>query len=337
MPFPDFERESADAARFDGSVRAARFSWSYSRERLFRRCRRSYFIGCFLAQGGWDPAAHPVIRSAYAEKQRMSFRIWLSRTVQNGLAEGLKKALVHPADQRRKLFSSTCLRSLSRNLFDLEYSMGHGEYRDDPRRPCIRECLSGQSDRFPELRQQAIDSFGTACDTLMRAPLFQELLRFDPIRFRFHENLLSLPFGRWTAWFSPGLVFFSGRQFEMLLCSASDPAGETKEITESPLPDPVRVTAALFERHVRTVRKGAATRARVFRFGAERAELEEIQPADGLDSLICSGAEEMFSLIRPDGSVSFRDFPKTSVSARCTDCQYAETCRLLDQWEKDHC
>lgn len=338
MPSPDFEKEAADAARFDGVLRAARFSWSYSRERLFRRCRRAYFIGCFLAQGGWDPMAHPVIRSAYAEKQRMSFRLWLSRTVQEAVAEGLKKALGHPADSRRKLFSSGCLRYFSGKLSDLEYSMVHREYLSDPKRPCIRECLpGGQADRFPELRNRAMESFRTVHKTLTDAPLIRELLLFDPIRFRFHENLLSLPFGRWTAWFSPGLVFFDGKRFNMLLCSATESADGPDEWTDTALPDPAGVAAALFDLHVRTVRQGTSSRARLFRFGSGDAGLEEIRPADGLQTLIGTGAEEMFSRIRPDGSVRFADFPKTDDAVRCAGCQYAETCRLLDRWEEHHC
>ena len=338
MPSPDFEKELLEAARFDGSVRDVRFSWSYSREHLFRQCRRAYFISCFLSQGGWEPLVHPVIRAAYVEKQRISFRLWLSRTVQNGIAEGLKKALVHPVDSRHKLFTSVCLRFFSKNLFDLEYSMEHGEYRNDPKRPCIRECLDGQVDRFRELRHQAMESFGTAYNTLTSSPLFQELLRLDPIRFRFGDTLLSYPFGQWTVWFSPGLVFFDGRRFNMLLCSASaSVSGEEEEARDSALPDPARVTAALFDLHVRTIRKGAPPLARLFRFDSANAALEEIQPADGLPSLIRSGAEEMFSLIHPDGSVFFADYPKTTVRGRCAGCQFAGTCRLLDQWEARHC
>lgn len=340
MQPPDFEKETADAARFDGSVQVRRFSWSYSRERLFRRCRRAYFIGCFLPQGGWDPMAHPVIRSAYVEKQRLSFRLWLSRAVRNGITEGLKKALGHPVEQRRKLFSSGCLRSFSKELFELEYSMEHEEYLNDPKRPCIRECLGKGPESFSERRQQAMDSFGTAYKTLISSPLIRELLLQDPIRFRFQDDLLSMPWKRWTVWFSPGLVFFDGRRFNMLLCSASDFSGETEEIPEeiSPLPDPPSVTAALFDLHVRTVWKGAPPLARLFRFDSGHAEVEEIRPADGVEALIDSGAEEMFSLIRPDGTVFFGDFPKASESARCGTCQYAETCRLLDRWEEGrHC
>ena len=340
MQPPDFERETADAAHFDGSVTVRRFSWSYSREQLFRQCRRAYFIGCFLPQGGWDPAAHPVIRSAYVEKQRLSFRLWLSRAVGNGIAEGLKKALGHPGELRRKLFSSGCLRSFSKDLSDLEYSMEHREYLSDPKRPCIRECLGGQPDSFSERRQQAMDSFGTAYRTLTSSPLIRELLPLEPLQVRFRDGLLSLPVGRWTVWFSPGLVFFSGRQADMLLFSASDPSGRTGERTEeSPLPDPdpAGVAAALFGLHVRTVWKGMQPRCRIFRFGTGDARLEEIRPAEEIQARICSGADEMFSLIRPDGSVRFTDFPKMPGPGRCGGCQYAETCLLLDQWEECHC
>lgn len=337
MHSPDFDREMSDAACFDGSVRAARFSWSYSRERLFRHCRRACFIGCFLPQGGWDPMAHPVIRSAYMEKQRMSFRLWLSRTVQDGIVDGLKKALAHPADSHQKLFASGCLRSFSRNLFDLEYSMEHREYLSDPKRPCIRECLGGQPDLFPELRRRAAAAFGKVYEFLMSGPLLRELLSLDPVCFRFQERLLSQTLDRWTVWFSPGLVFFPGGRPNMLLCSASTTSEETEEAADTALPDPAGVAAALFALHIRTLQEARPPLARLFRFNSEEAGLEEIRAADGLRTLIDSGAKAMFSLIRPDGSVFFGDFPKTSDPVRCPGCQYAGTCRLLDEWEARHC
>ena len=339
MPSPDFEKELLSAAQFDGSVPASRFSWSFSRERLFRRCRRAFFIGCFLSQGGWDPLVHPLIRSAYMEKHTLPFRLWLTRTVQNGIAAGLRKAVILPPDSRRKAFSSGCLRFLSKNLFDLEFSLEHGEYLSDPKRPCVRECSDGQMTRFPELRRQALDSFSAAYAALMKVPWFHDILQLDVMHFRFDDDLISILFEQWPVWFSPGLVFFSGKQFNMVLCSASEtvcPSGEESD-TEDDLPDPACVTAALFEMHIRSKWQREPPLARLFRFGPDGADVEEIRPEPGIRTLIRNGAGEMFSLIRPDGSVRFGDFPKTPDPIRCVGCQYAGTCRLLDQWADRHC
>ena len=75
----------------------------------------------------------------------------------------------------------------------------------------------------------------------------------------------------------------------------------------------------------------------LFRFGTQHADLEEIRPAPGIRDRIRTGAGEMFSLIRPDGSVFFGDFPKTGETRRCGGCPYAETCRELDAWADRHC
>ena len=337
MSSPDFEKELLSAAQFDGSVHAARFSWSCSRERLFRRCRRAFFIGYFLSQGGWDPLVHPLIRSAYLEKNWLSFRLWLTKTVQAGIAAGLKKAAPLPPDERRKVFASGCLRFFSKNLFELEFSMEHEEYRNDPKRPCVRECLNGRMDRFPEFRKQALDSFSSVYAALMKAPWFQDILKLDVMHFRFGDDLIALHIDQWPVWFAPGLVFSLGKRFNMFLCSASIPDSlSPKETEPDELPDPVRVTAALFEMHVRSKGRQEAPLARLFRFGQDGAEWEEIQPCPDIRALIRSGAEAMFSRIRPDGSVHFGDFPKTSEPEQCADCQYAGTCRMLDQWADCH-
>ncbi len=340
MPSPDFEKELLSAAQFDGSVPAERFSWSFSRERLFRRCRRAFFISCFLSQGGWDPLVHPLIRSAYEEKHILPFRLWLTRTVQNGIAAGLKKAAVLPPDARRKAFSSGCLRFLSKDLFDLEFSLEHGEYRSDPKRPCVRECLGGQTARFPEIRRLALDSFSAVYAALMKAPWFHDILQLDILHFRFDDDLISILFEQWPVWFSPGLVFFSGKRFNMLLCSASEtvcPPAEESGPDGDPLPDPAAVTAALFEMHIRSKWQREPPQARLFRFGPDGADAEEIRSFPGIRELIRNGASEMFSLIRPDGSVRFEDFPKTQVPERCGRCPHAGTCRLLDHWADRHC
>lgn len=329
----DFEKEMLSAARFGGSRTAFRFSWSFSRERLFRRCRRAFFIDCFLSQGGWDPSAHPLIRSAYVEKQRLPFPLWLSRTVRAGLREGLKKALAQPPDARRKAFSSGFLRFLSGKLFDLEFSMSRKEYLDDPKRPCLRECVEGEKIPFSALRPQAVSAFGTAHGLLTGSPLFQELLSLDVMNFRFGEDLISLPFDPCPVWFAPGLIFFLSNKFHMLLPSASGAEDETPGF-----PPAAAVSAALFDLHIRSKWKSEEpTVTHLFRFGPDAAGMEEIPPASGLPDRIRSGAGEMFSLIRPDGSVFFGDFPKTGEPGGCASCRYAGTCRMLDEWALHHC
>ena len=324
---PDFEKDILSAAEFNGIRRASRFSWSYAREMLFRRCKKAYFIRYYLAQGGWDMYASPIVRSAYIEKYRMPFHIWLARTFHLAMRSAFRQAAVQPLDKREKTFTAACLRYLGRAVSDLQFSLENREYADDPKKPAILEFLRApdQSAALLELKQQAVDSFSSAYGALIKSEIFKSILALNFTALRLDDPFLSFQFEQWPVWFAPGIVWYDKGEFHSLLAQVPAPQGNDASGE--------KVTAALFDLHVQSKWNFRKTTSTVFVFDEKGSSMTTIKPATGIRSLIRKGSEEMLSLIREDANVDCRDFPCTTQTEYCTHCQFKTTCKSLRNWE----
>ncbi len=88
-------------------------TWSVSRDRLFRQCKRAYYYNYYGSWGGWDSAvADERTRKIYILKNLQTLQMWAGGIVHESIAESLrsyaaKKALIEPsrlfASARRKL------------------------------------------------------------------------------------------------------------------------------------------------------------------------------------------------------------------------------------------
>lgn len=327
---PDFEKDILSAAEFDGSRRASRFSWSCSREILFRRCKKAYFIRYYLAQGGWDSYANPLVRSAYIEKYRMPFHIWLARTFHLAMQSAFRQAAVQPFDKRKKIFTAACLRYLGRAVSDLQFSLENREYADDPKKPAILEFLQAadQTAALLDLKQKAVDSFSSAYGTILKSEVFASILSLNFTALRLDDPFLSFQFEQWPVWFAPGIVWYDKGQFHSLLSQVSDPEGD--DGTSS------RVTAALLDLYVQTKWNFRKTSSSVFVFHETGGFFSPLEPEPAIRTLIRKSSQEMLSLIQDDANVNCRDFPCTEQIRYCKNCQFKGTCQALCAWERSH-
>ena len=68
------------------------FSWSRTRDNVFKECRRRYFYQYYGAWGGWDADADPLVRRLYVLKKLGTRQMWAGRLVH----ETIERAAVHP-------------------------------------------------------------------------------------------------------------------------------------------------------------------------------------------------------------------------------------------------
>ncbi len=322
-----FEQKAVQASAFHGSVKADYFSWSCAREKLFLSCERACFLRYYLAQGGWDPYAHSMIRSAYREKYVMPTEIWLARTFQNAVQNGFREAMTRKPAARKRAFSSVCLKHLSKAVFDLQFSIENKEYMSDPRKPVLLEYLHSRTpdQTFLELKQRAVKSFSTAYAGFVKSFLFAELLNLDITDFRLDETFFSFQFEQYPIWFAPGLVYFRNGVFNMLLFHNSEEGDAGEE---------VRILAGLFAMYVRSKWKKQEYATQLFSFSSFRAELMDIRPLERVRTRIRQNAGAMFSKIKPDGTVCCEDFACTEDTEICRTCQFAGTCGMLNEWHR---
>ncbi len=66
------------------------FSWSVSRARLFRTCRRAYYYMYYGSWGGWDREAPLLVRQLYLLKQIQSLILWGGSLAHQVAADALK-------------------------------------------------------------------------------------------------------------------------------------------------------------------------------------------------------------------------------------------------------
>ncbi len=56
-------------------------TWSFSRDRLFKECRRAYYYQYYASWGGWDSQADESVRKAYILKNVRNIDIWVGDIV----------------------------------------------------------------------------------------------------------------------------------------------------------------------------------------------------------------------------------------------------------------
>lgn len=78
------------------------FSWSFSREALYRRCPRAYYYHYYAAWEGWQPDAPPPVRQTYLLKNLTTIPQWIGTLVHDAIKFALSRlqsgAIVPPAD-----------------------------------------------------------------------------------------------------------------------------------------------------------------------------------------------------------------------------------------------
>lgn len=67
------------------------FSWSVSRERLFRTCRRAYYYTYYGSWGGWEADTDARTRKLYILKNMTTLEMWAGSIVHETIAEALRR------------------------------------------------------------------------------------------------------------------------------------------------------------------------------------------------------------------------------------------------------
>jgi hypothetical protein len=67
------------------------FSWSFSREALYRRCPRAYYYHYYAAWEGWQPDAPPPVRHTYLLKNLTTIPQWVGTLVHDAIKFALSR------------------------------------------------------------------------------------------------------------------------------------------------------------------------------------------------------------------------------------------------------
>jgi len=148
------------------------FSWSVSRDDIFRKCRRMYYYQYYGSWGGWDFAADKRNRAIYILKQLQNRQMWAGSKVHecienilNEIKIGIKKIDIgQKIENTLNLMRKEFLSSKNKNyltdpktcaLFEHEYGLEVSKEEWQSNADNVAECLKQffNSDVYEEISQ----------------------------------------------------------------------------------------------------------------------------------------------------------------------------------------
>lgn len=164
------------------------FSWSKSRDEVFRACRRQYYYQYYGAWGGWSERADARTRTLYVLKQLQTRQQWLGSTVHNCLRwilTGIRKHGQAPAEE-------LALQHLARRLQVDFQNSGEGVYWEKPKGTCALieheyDDLDVPDDAWEELFEKAL----RCVSAFYHSTVFDDLLAQPRDRWLELEDLAS--------------------------------------------------------------------------------------------------------------------------------------------------
>jgi PD-(D/E)XK nuclease superfamily protein len=164
------------------------FSWSRTRDNVFKECRRRYFYQYYGAWGGWDANADPLVRRLYVLKKLGTRQMWAGRLVH----ETIERALLAMRDGHA--LSEVALIEDTVRQMRLEWRGSRdGIYREQPKRTGLFEHEYAVPIRDAEW-QALRDHIVRCLRNFHRLPLLEDIKRTPPERWSFIEDLGSFAF-----------------------------------------------------------------------------------------------------------------------------------------------
>ncbi len=223
----DFEKDIASASRFRKVLPETEFSWSLSRHRLFHFCKRACFLHYYLAQGGWDVYADPLVREVYSLKKLLPLKLHLSGIFEDSLSEALlrTRGISGPPVEKKKLLLGLLLRSLSRKASGAfpgraDSSSGSGEEGGTGIHWNLLEHFYGVRgfSTAEAVHRRIRESLGKAWRFLGASPLADELSGLTENDLLFCSRIAAFRYGSCRVWFHPGTVWFRKNTAFALRC-----------------------------------------------------------------------------------------------------------------------
>ena len=164
------------------------FSWSRTRDNVFKECRRRYYYQYYGAWGGWEAGADPLVRRLYVLKQLGTRQMWAGRLVH----ETIERALLAMRDGHA-LSEAALIEDTVRQM-RLEWKGSRdGIYREYPKRTGLFEHEYGVPIRDSEW-QALRDHIVRCLRNFHRLPLLEDIKRTPTERWTFIEDIGSFPF-----------------------------------------------------------------------------------------------------------------------------------------------
>ena len=178
-------------------------SWSHSRDRIFRACKREYFWQFYASHGGWLAAAGNLAQLAYALKQLTTFEMELGASIHRAAARialAIREGRSWPGRSELEAQAKADLNALYVRSQDLRTFRLRPKYH-----PVDRHIYYGGS-LEPWRQQKLQEKLQNCLSNLLSSPVWDHVMAAGDAILVIDE-LATFPWDTIDIWVAPDLVF----------------------------------------------------------------------------------------------------------------------------------
>jgi hypothetical protein len=293
------------------------FSWSHSRDRVFRACKREYFWQHYASHGGWLAAAGNVAQLAYAAKQLTTFEMELGASIHRAaarIARAIRDGETWPGREELEAQAREDLNALWVRSQDLRTFALRPKYH-----PVDRHMYYGGT--LEPRRQEKLQEKLQACvGHLLVAPVWNDVMAAGPDAILVIDDLSSFPWNMLDIWVAPDLVF-----------KGSDGICLVDWKTGRLLPDPEQLGLyGLYAREVLDLDPPYLGRLVGLEEGNEVIHEITDEALEAVEDRVFTSVVRMRTYVVDPGTnqpLPVERFPLTDHRSRCDRCSYYALCR----------
>ncbi|MFA7230774.1 MAG: hypothetical protein WC071_05850 [Victivallaceae bacterium] len=184
------------------TANAERFSWSLSRDNLFKFCQLAYFFHYYAALGGhYQHCAEPV-RLLHRLKQLVSCQQWEN----NIFSESVREYFLTKSGDDYPVDSDALFNLAHRRFAQGKRSVLLEEWRNDAKLTNLFETYYGEKN-FERLFDSAWQNISDQIKTFTGSECFQYLQRLDALAWKRFKPPFEFKLGETAIWLSPDLCW----------------------------------------------------------------------------------------------------------------------------------
>lgn len=282
------------------------FSWSFSRYRLFKRCRLAYYFHYYASWGGWDKFSDDKTRKIYLLKNLKKFNNWIEDIFRISISEALINQDYDSRHIKRKAFAR-----LKNDFCELRNS----SWKDDPKKINLFEVYyktCDMSDIFPEAEKELDTLFANFAE---KKPHISDIpyLNLKIIKKPSSFNLEDV-----KVWCSPDILFENKNEIIVIGIFFRDPC-ESGEWAFKMAVDALYAESRWPGKRVEKISQ--------FLHRYDYPNLDISRNIEEVRSIIQSSSSEMLKLTALDTEIKEEVFQATDKKDQCHLCLYKELCR----------
>lgn len=191
------------------------FSWSVSRDQLFRSCERAYYYQYYGSWGGWERNADARTRKLYLLKNLKTLPMWAGTIVHDTVAEALRRYAQQGTPVRTGELQAKARMKLRQGWSEAV----NQEWRNSPKRKTnLQELYYGNGKQLPREQTERIRSLVYDClETFCNSSLLKEILAVPYMNWKRVDELEQFNLNGTPVWCALDMAF-------------EDPAGTLKII-----------------------------------------------------------------------------------------------------------